>query len=287
MARYPELEGKSVTITGAGRAIGLAIAQRFVEEGSRVMLTDIAEGNAGQVIALAQERGTKAVYRNVDVTSKDQVEAMVAKAVECFGQLNVMVCNAGIAEIAPLVEASEDSYDRQMAVNAKGTFLCATAAARQMLKQGGGQIIINASSPEKYTFLKARVIPDRVPGQGPLMGISAVLKAAQNEKVFIVACDIPDINLDFVRRLLAEASHNDCVIPISGQDELEPLFAVYRKSVLPVVDDLLESGKRQIRLLYPRVKTKYLAMGKADWYRNLNTITDFKNYQRSPAGSTR
>lgn len=149
------------------------------------------------------------------------------------------------------------------------------------------EIIINASAPEKYTFLEARVAPDKIPGQGPLMGISAVLKAAQNEKVFVVACDIPDINLDFVRRLLAEASHYDCVIPISGQDELEPLFAVYRKSVLPVVDDLLESGKRQIRLLYPRVKTKYLAMGKADWYRNLNTITDFKNYQRSPVGSTR
>ena len=149
------------------------------------------------------------------------------------------------------------------------------------------EIIINASAPEKYSFLEARVVPDRIPGQGPLMGISAVLKAAQNEKVFVVACDIPDINLDFVRRLLAEASHYDCVIPVSDQDEPEPLFAVYRKSVLPVVDDLLESGKRQIRLLYPLVKTKYLAMGKADWYRNLNTITDFKNYQGSPAGSTR
>ncbi len=167
MARYPELEGKSVTITGAGRGIGLAIAQRFVEEGSRVMLTDIAEGNAGQVIALAQELGTKAVYRNVDVTSKDQVEAMVAKAVECFGQLNVMVCNAGVAEIAPLVEASEDSYDRQMAVNAKGTFLCATAAARQMLKQGGGQIIINASGAGK-----------KAPGKALPLGVYAISKHA-------------------------------------------------------------------------------------------------------------
>ncbi len=150
MASYSELKGKSVIVTGAGRGIGLAIARRFIEEGCRVMLADIAKGEADEVIALAGEHGTQAMYMDVDVTSTERVDAMIDGAVAEFGRLDVMVNNAGIGEIAPLIETSVESYERQMDVNTKGTFLCATAAARQMLKQGdGGRIINNASGAGK------------------------------------------------------------------------------------------------------------------------------------------
>ncbi len=150
MAQYPELKNKSVVVTGAGRGIGLAIAKRFVVEGARVLLGDIAGGDSASVVTLAEESGTQAAYQVLDVTCHEQVDAAIARAIELFGRLDCMVCNAGIGEIAPLIEASEDSFDRQMAVNAKGAFLCATAAARQMLEQGsGGRIIINASGAGK------------------------------------------------------------------------------------------------------------------------------------------
>ncbi|CAI8058390.1 Sorbitol dehydrogenase [Geodia barretti] len=144
MATYPELIDKAVVVTGAGRGIGLAIARRFVAEGARVLLTDIAEGDSAEV------------------------EQAIARAVELFGRLDCMVCNAGICEVAPLVEASEASFDRQMTVNAKGAFLAATAAARQMLRQGdGGRIIINASGAGKMA-----------PGKEAPLGVYAMSKHA-------------------------------------------------------------------------------------------------------------
>ena len=167
MGRYPELKGKSVVVTGAGRGIGLAIARRFVKEGCRVMLTDINEGSSAEVITYAREVGTEALYLTVDVTLKEQVEMMVQEVVKRFGRLDIMVNNAGIGEVSPMIDVSEESYDRQMDINAKGVFLCATAAARQMLKQGGGRIINNASGAGKMA-----------PGKAIPLGVYAMSKHA-------------------------------------------------------------------------------------------------------------
>jgi D-sorbitol dehydrogenase (acceptor) len=168
MGKYPELVGKSVLVTGAGRGIGLAMGQRFVREGANVLLTDVQEGDAGKIIALATETKSNAAYHPLDVTSRPAIDAAIGRAVELFGGLDVMVCNAGIGEIAPLIEATEESYDRQMAVNAKGAFLCATAAARQMLRQGrGGRIIVNASGAGKIA-----------PGKATPLGVYAMSKHA-------------------------------------------------------------------------------------------------------------
>ena len=168
MATYTELIDKTVLVTGAGRGIGLAIARRFVIEGAHVILTDITEGDSSEVVDFAAQRGTRAIYQQMDVTSEEQVERGIERAVELFGRLDCMVCNAGICEVAPLVDASEASFDRQMTVNAKGTFFTATAAARQMLRQGGnGRIIINASGAGKVA-----------PGKQVPLGVYAMTKHA-------------------------------------------------------------------------------------------------------------
>ena len=209
MARYPELKGRSVVITGAGRGIGLAIARRFVEEGCRVMLTDINEGSSAEVITYAREVGTEAVYLNADVTSKDQVEAMIQEAVNRLGWLDIMVNNAGIGEIAPMVEVSEDSYDRQMGVNAKGVFLCATAAARQMLKQGGGgRIINNASGAGKMAPGKAIPLGVYAMSKHAVIGLTKALGvelAGDNILVNCVCAGIVDTPMwDLIDREIAE-----------------------------------------------------------------------------------
>jgi NAD(P)-dependent dehydrogenase (short-subunit alcohol dehydrogenase family) len=168
MGAYPEFKDKVVVVTGAGRGIGLAIARRFVSEGARVLLTDIDEGQSEYLLAAAKKAGKEAAFEKLDVTSSQEVDECLANVVSRFGRIDVMVCNAGIGEVAPLVEATEESFDRQMAVNAKGPFLCATAAARQMLQRGeGGRIIINASGAGKMA-----------PGKEVPLGIYSMSKHA-------------------------------------------------------------------------------------------------------------
>ena len=135
------------------------------------------------------------------------------------------------------------------------------------------EILISTNQPEKHSFLGARTVPDRVPGKGPLMGIASAVEAARHERVFVTACDIPVIDLDTVARMLVLAEDFDCVIPMSSVGH-EPLFAVYRKSALPAMRDVLEAGERRISAVFPRVRTRFYDLEHAPWYRNLNTRED-------------
>jgi molybdopterin-guanine dinucleotide biosynthesis protein A len=110
------------------------------------------------------------------------------------------------------------------------------------------QILISANDVEKFAFLGFEVIPDKVPGQGPLMGIASALEASVNEINFVVACDIPDIEPGHIRRILSEAAGSDAdiIVPTTGNGRYEPLFAVYRKSALEAINKVLSSGGRKI-----------------------------------------
>jgi molybdopterin-guanine dinucleotide biosynthesis protein A len=135
------------------------------------------------------------------------------------------------------------------------------------------EILVSTNEPEKHAFLGTRTVADRVPGKGPLMGIVSAVEAARHERVFVTACDIPVIDLDTVARMLVLAEDFDCVIPLSSVGH-EPLFAVYRKSTLPAMHDVLKAGERRISAVFPRVRTRFYDLGRAPWYRNLNTRED-------------
>ena len=135
------------------------------------------------------------------------------------------------------------------------------------------EILISTNEPTKHAFLGVRTVPDLVPGKGPLMGIASALEAAWHERVFVTACDIPVVDLDTVARMLVLAADCDCVIPVSSVGH-EPLFAVYRKSTLPAMHDVLKAGERRISAVFPRVRTRFYDLGRAPWYRNLNTRED-------------
>jgi len=134
-------------------------------------------------------------------------------------------------------------------------------------------VLISTNEPEKYAFLGAPTVADRAPGKGPLMGIASAVEAARHERVFVTACDIPVIDLDTVARMLVLAEDFDCVIPMSSVGH-EPLFAVYRKSAIPAMRGVLETGERRISAVFPRVRTRFYDLGRAPWYRNLNTQED-------------
>ena len=137
--------GKVIVITGAAQGIGRASAVRFLAEGAKVAIADV---NAERLAATAQEIGAPDSVLAVltDVARKDQVDALIAKAVAQFGRIDVMVNNAGIAPVMEFLDVTEEVYDRVLEVNLKGAFLGTQAAARAMIAQGQGGVIINMSS---------------------------------------------------------------------------------------------------------------------------------------------
>lgn len=141
------LAGKVAVITGGGSGLGRAMALRFAGEGARVLVADISKaGGAGTLDALA-DRGLAdaAAFRRADVTVEDDCAALIADATARWGRLDVLVANAGIGAPASIVEQTRDDWDRVLAVNLTGAFLCAKHAFRAMAGAGGGSILVTAS----------------------------------------------------------------------------------------------------------------------------------------------
>jgi D-sorbitol dehydrogenase (acceptor) len=138
-----KLDGKVAIVTGGARGIGAAICRRYADEGARVVIADVLEREAQ---ALARELGRDAFAVQLDVTSRPSIDAMVESVLERAGGIDILVNNAAIFEMAPLLEITETSFDKQFAVNVKGLLFTLQAVAAQMVKQGRGGKIVNFSS---------------------------------------------------------------------------------------------------------------------------------------------
>jgi NAD(P)-dependent dehydrogenase (short-subunit alcohol dehydrogenase family) len=138
-----DLQGKTVIVTGASEGIGAAASRAFVAAGANVLL---ASRNQEALAALAQELGhERALAVATDVTKRDQVEALVERAVERFGRLDVIVNNAGVGLRASIADLDPDAFERLFQVNLMGPLYGMQAAIRAMRKSGGG-MIVNISS---------------------------------------------------------------------------------------------------------------------------------------------
>ena len=140
------LEGKVALITGGARGMGAAEAKLFSREGAKVVIADVLEDEGRRTEAEINETGGDAIFVRLDVTQQSEWDAAVARAIQEFGKLDIVVNNAGIAIGNSIEDTSVEAWDRVMDINAKGVFFGTKAAIVQMKAQGTGGSIINISS---------------------------------------------------------------------------------------------------------------------------------------------
>ena len=140
------------------------------------------------------------------------------------------------------------------------------------------RVVVSADDAAKYAFLDLEVIPDQDPDQGPMMAIASTLLRSPHDLNFYVPCDLPDIPLRLMARLLRHGRTGggaDIVVPITPKGRYEPLFAVYRKTALPVIERHLAAGERKIIQVYEDCSTVTVPLQGAAGLENVNTMADY------------
>jgi len=176
-----KLSDKVAAITGAARGIGKACAKRFLDDGVKVVISDV---DADGLTAAAAELGRPEALRTVvgNVAKRVDVDQLVATAVKEFGRLDIMVNNAGVARNRDILEITEEEFDEIIGINLKGAFFGVQAAAKQMIAQGGGGVIVNMSSVNALLAIPAM----SKGGMKQLTSVAAVALAPHNIRVVAV-----------------------------------------------------------------------------------------------------
>jgi NAD(P)-dependent dehydrogenase (short-subunit alcohol dehydrogenase family) len=182
------LESKSIFVTGAASGIGMAAARMMAREGAALTLADIQDAEGKELAEEIRKAGGRAEYVHCDVTKCEEVDAAVAAAVEALGRLDAAFNNAGLeGEIAPTAECEEENWDRILAVDLKGVWLCMRAEIRQYLKQKGGGAIVSTASVAG--MVAERGFPAYAAAKGGVIQLSrtaAVEYASHNIRINVV-----------------------------------------------------------------------------------------------------
>ena len=208
------LKDKVALVTGAGSGFGEGISKLFAREGAAVVVADINDNGGRTVAGQIEEAGGTALFVHADVTRPADVKAMVEAAVGAYGRLDILVNNAGYSHVnQPMVEVSEDDFDRTYAVNVKAIYLAAREAVPLFRRQGGGCIVntsstaalrprpglvwYNGSKGAVNTITKAMALelaPDRIRVNAvcPVIGATGMLET------FMGQPDTPELRQKFI-----------------------------------------------------------------------------------------
>lgn len=170
------LEGKAALVTGAGRGIGQAIADRLAAEGAAVVVSDVDLAHAEQAVRELTAQGRQALAVRADVSDLRQVQQMFQKVAERLGRLDILVNNAGIIRRGSLDDHPDTDWELVLAVNLKGTYYCSREAARVMKERGYGRIVNISSVAGKVGDITS------APSYGPSKGaVNALTKSLARE----------------------------------------------------------------------------------------------------------
>lgn len=143
------------------------------------------------------------------------------------------------------------------------------------------EVVVSAAIPGVYDFLGLPVVVDSVDDQGPLFALVELLGMARHDRLLIVSCDIPDVPMEFVTKMLTLAEPGtDAVVPVNHEGILEPLLAVYRRSFLSVAQPAVDRGERALPMVYPDARLATPALPKKIRLHNLNTPEEYEAYLR-------
>ena len=187
MSEAGRLENRVAIVTGGAQGIGRAIVERFVSEGAKVVIADVLD-NEGTDLQNGLSTEGEARFIHCDVSEKLDVHNLVAATLDWRGSIDILVNNAGIVATGDFLEISEEDFDRVLAINLKGAFLCGQAVARQMVEQvdagAAPGAIINMSSVNAV-FAIAKQVPYFVSkgGMNQLTKVMALSLAAKGVRV--------------------------------------------------------------------------------------------------------
>lgn len=149
-------QDKVVIVTGGAKGIGAACIERFADEGARVIIADIDDKAGLELETQLNQTGKKALFAHCDVSKKQDVDETVAKAIEKFGQIDVLVSNAGIAHSEDFLTLKEEDFDRVLDINLKGMFLINQRVAQHMVENKIEGAIINMASINSVVAIPAQ-----------------------------------------------------------------------------------------------------------------------------------
>jgi glucose 1-dehydrogenase len=179
------LAGKAAIVTGAANGIGLACARRLAADGAAVALADI-DAAAGEAAAKAlRDQGAQAIFVSTDVTQRPALTALVDRTLSEFGRLDIMLNNAGIALNAPVLEMSDETFDKVLSINLRSAFVGTQLAARKMVEAKRGGVIINMSSVNALLAI-------------PGLAAYACTKGALNQLTKVAAIELAPHNIRVV-----------------------------------------------------------------------------------------
>jgi len=142
------------------------------------------------------------------------------------------------------------------------------------------EVIIGANDSEKFKFLNLRVVHDIEKNKGPLMGILSCLKSSNSDLNFVTACDIPIMNIPYIKYMLNLAFNADIVMPVSENKRHETLYAIYNKCIINAAENILKDNKRRIIELFNMVNVTFVDINFDEWYQNLNTKQNYLNFMQ-------
>jgi NAD(P)-dependent dehydrogenase (short-subunit alcohol dehydrogenase family) len=179
------LAGKTAIVTGAANGIGLACARRLAADGAAIVLADV-NAEAGEAAAKAiRDQGGRAIFVETDVAQRPALAALVDRAVSEFGRLDVMLNNAGVALSAPVLEMSDELFDKVLSINLRSAFIGTQLAARKMIEAKSGGVIINMSSVNALLAI-------------PGLAAYACTKGALNQLTKVAAIELAPHNIRVV-----------------------------------------------------------------------------------------